>query len=111
MPTRRNIRYLIATAPRARPAALLRWPERIPERPGNGHIRHTLNGVVIIPHRAVVEAACVLQVILDLDEIALQLKEGFVCFEVGISLLQDHDTGERFLELGFDLAKSQRALE
>src|SRR3546814_9807099 len=38
-------------------------------------VGHPLHRVVVVAHGAVVEAACVLQVLLDLDQVALQLRE------------------------------------
>src|SRR3546814_5723812 len=38
-------------------------------------VGHPLHRVVVVAHGAVVEAACVLQVLLDLDQVALQRSE------------------------------------
>src|SRR3546814_18944209 len=47
-------------------------------------VGHPLHRVVVVAHGAVVEAACVLQVLLDLDQVALQLGEVLAGLEVGI---------------------------
>src|SRR3546814_6623284 len=61
--------------------------------------------VVVVAHGAVVEAACVLQVLLDLDQVALQLGEVLAGLEVGIGLLQRDQPSQRVFQLAFDVAE------
>ena len=66
------------------------------QRPGHQEIRYRLDARVVDPHRAIVEAARVLQMILHLDEVALQLQE----IPIGLELRIGLGKGDEALQAG-----------
>jgi hypothetical protein len=80
----------------------LGWPEG--EGPRDQQVREGIDARVVDPYGAVVETARVLQVILDLDEVALQLQEVAVCLELGPGLGQ----GDQPVQPDFHLALDPR---
>src|SRR5690606_39895242 len=79
------------------------------EQPRDHDIGNALDRVVVVADRAVIEPPRVLQMLLDLDELALELEEVLARVEVGIRLLQSEDPRQPLLERGLDLGKPCRA--
>src|SRR5690606_6877023 len=78
------------------------------EQPRDQRVGHALHRIVVVADGAVVEAPRILQVLLDIDELALQLEEIPARVQVRIGFLQREDPRERLLERGFDLSEAGR---